>query len=202
MATRRTFGRPASLKDLMAAGKEFTDAAMDLEIDHVLDEARYRRCIGRTAAHLSGVALQREGDGTSKRLVFAAYDTLYDLMQPSLEVHGADETYELFTTPTTRDTILTLSKDIDSYGLSKMARQYRTQGNYLQMTDDGLSLDNAQPIPKKFESVRGGCPYAKAKNAPYFNEFTHRIIETYAEAHRRNMPHGWLDATSRLLLKR
>lgn len=200
---QRAFGRkPTNLKDLLAAGKEFTDAAMDLEIDDVLKEARYQRRIGHAAAHLSGVAIQREGDGTSKRLVFAAYDTLYDLMHPSLEAHGADTAYDIFTAPVTRETILDLSENISSYGLSKIAYQYRTQGNYLHVTDEGLQLDEAQPIPKKFETVRGGCPYAKAKNAPYFNRFTDRIVETYAEAHRQNMPHGWLGATSRLFLKR
>ena len=42
-----------------------------------------------------------------------------------------------------------------------------------------------QLLPK---STRGGCPYAKTKDAPYFNQFTDRIVETYTEAHRYDMP--------------
>ncbi|MGK2896131.1 MAG: hypothetical protein ACSLEY_00810, partial [Candidatus Saccharimonadales bacterium] len=158
--------------------------------------------IGRTAADLSGVRLQREGDSTSKRIVFAAYDTLYDLMRPSLLEYGADDTQRLFMTNTTRSTLLNLSSNISSYGFSKIAVEYSRQNNYLHMTGDGLEIDSRINFPQKFESNRGGCPYAKTHTAAYFNRFTDRIVETYAEAHRRGMPHGWLETTSRFLLKR
>ncbi|MDB5165426.1 MAG: hypothetical protein JWM00_316 [Candidatus Saccharibacteria bacterium] len=201
--SKRVFGYPASLKDMMTASKEFTDAAMSIDIDHVLYESREKRKIGRTAAHLSGVKLQLEGDSDSKRIIFAAYDTLYDLMQPSLVTHGSDTTQKLFTTDTTRATLLDLSTSISSYGVSTVAYKYRSRGDYLHMTESGLELnESSMGIPKRFESNRNGCPYAKTKDAPYFNQFADHIVETYAQAHRQDMPHGWLDATSRWLIKR
>lgn len=200
---KRTFGTAPSLRDSMAAGKEFTDTALSLDLNEVLTEAKYRRNIGHAAAHLSGVRLQHEGDGTSKRFIFAAYDAVYDLMAPSLHQYGADATRELFATPTTRTTLLDLSTRLSSYGLSSVAYQYRSRRDFLRMTDEGLALDSTQgTLPDRFKTERGGCPYAKSQNAPYFNRFTDRIVETYTYAHYNEMPEGWLDATRRLLQRR
>lgn len=201
--SKRAFGKPASMKDMLTTGKEFTDAAMDIDVEHVLRESRYKRNIGRTAANLSGVGLQREGDGTSKRIVFAAYDNLYDLLQPSFDTYGVDATQELFATDTTRETLLHLSTTLSSYGMGTVAHRYRTRGDYLHMTESGLELNtDSSAIPRKFESNKGGCPYAKAKGAPYFNQVADHIVETYALANLQNMPHSWLDATSRSLTGR
>jgi hypothetical protein len=199
--SRREFGRPPSLKDMLARGKEFTDAAMDIEIDSVLHEARYTRKVGSTAARLSGVSLQREGDADSKRLVFAAYDNIYDLMRPSLQTHGADMTEKLFDTDLTRRTLLDMSRNLDSYSFSRMAYDYQKEGDYFEMTNDGLMLQKNIVIPHKFEARRGGCPYAKTEGAPYFNRFADHIVATYAEAHRRDMPDGWRQAVGRLITR-
>lgn len=199
--TERSFGRPPSLKEMLARGKEFTDAAMDLEIDTVLEEARHMRKIGSTAARLSGVNLQREGDSDSKRLVFAAYESIYDLMRPSLLAIGPDATKDLFDTDLTRRTLLDMSRNLDSYAFSRMTHKYRNEGDYFEVTDDGLHLQEGLVLPRKFEARRGGCPYAKTETAPYFNRFTDRIVETYAEAQRRDMPNGWLETVGRLLTR-
>jgi hypothetical protein len=193
---KRTFGQPASLEDLMTSGKEFTDAAMSIDILEVLRAANYKRNIGHTAAHLSGVKLESEGDATSKRIVFVAYDTIHDLMHPTLLTHGADAARDLFKSETTHATLADLSGTIDSYALSQMAHQYRTQGNYLHVGENGLIVDEDCVIPKEFLAKRGGCPYAKNTDNPYFNKFTDHVVDTYAGAHQRNMPYGWLAAHS------
>ena len=200
--TQRSFGRPPSLKEMLARGKEFTDAAMDLEIGSVLDEARHMRKVGHTAARLSGVSLQREGDSDSKRLVFAAYESLYDLMRPSLQAIGPDATKDLFGTELTRRTLIDLSRNLDSYAFSRMTNKYRKGGDFFEVTDDGLRLQEGLVLPRKYEARHGGCPYAKTETAPYFNRFTDRIVETYAEAQRRDMPDGWLETVGRLISRR
>lgn len=200
--TQRSFGRPPSMKDLLARGKEFTDAAMELEIDTVLRQAGRMRAIGWTAAKLSGVKLQREGDADSKRLVFAAYDNIYDLMAPSFRDIGPDATKELFDTELTRDTLVEASRNLDSSAFSRMAYRYRKNDEYFEMTDDGLVLQPDLTLPKKFEARRGGCPYAQTEAAAYFNRFTDRIVDTFTEASRRDMPDGWLNAVGNLLSRR
>lgn len=186
---------------MLSRGKEFTDAAMDLEIGSVLDAAGHMRKIGNTAARLSGVYLQREGDSDSKRLVFAAYDGVYDLMRPSLLALGPDATEDLFNTDLTRRTLLDMSRGLDSYAFSRMTYKYRNEGDYFEVTDEGIRLQEGLVLPKKFEARHGGCPYAQTETAPYFNRFTDRIVETYAEAQRRDMPNGWLETVGRLLAR-
>lgn len=198
----RTFGRPPSMKDALSRGKQFTDAAMELDIDAVLTHAGRKRMIGRKAAKLSGQHLQLEGDYDSQRLVFAAYDGLYDMMRPSLMNEGADTAAEIFNTPTTRDTILELSRNLESRSFGDVAYRYASRGDFLHITDDGLEVQHGIIFPQKFETKIGGCPYARAADARYFNRFTDHIVETYAEATRRDMPHGWLDLVNRSILRR
>ena len=199
---KRSFGRPPSMKDALSRGKQFTDAAMELDIDDVLARAGRKRAIGRTAAKLSGQHLQLEGDYDSQRLVYAAYDGLYDLMRPSLAAEGADVAMEIFNAPTTRNTILELSRNLESRSFGDVAYHYASRGDFLQVTDDGLEVQAGVIFPQKFETKIGGCPYARAEDARYFNRFTDRIVETYAEAARRDMPHGWLDVVNRVALRR
>lgn len=199
---QRSFGRPPSMKDALTRGKQFTDAAMEVSIDTILDQAGRKRMIGRRAAKLSGAHLQLEGDYDSQRLVFAAYDGVYDLMRPSLAAEGADVAAEIFNAPTTRATILELSRNLESRSFGDVASRYATRGDFLHVTDSGLEVQNGIIFPRKFESKIGGCPHARTKDAPYFNQFTDRIVDTYAEATRRDMPHGWLDAVNRAVLRR
>lgn len=199
---KRSFGEPPSLKDSVIRGKEFTDMAIHLDIEEVLAHAKMKSKIGQTAAKLSGVHLQLEGDYDSQKLVYAAYDGIYDMMRPALADRGADEALDLFNTPTTRHTIVDLSRRLNSVGFSQVAHEYVTQGSYLQLGDGGLELNPSVVLPKKFETTIGGCPYAHGEEARYFNRMTDRIVETYAQAHRSGMPHGWLDVVNRSLLRR
>lgn len=199
---KRTFGVAPTLRDAMTRGKDFTDAAIDLDIDEVLSHAKRKTKIAHSAAKLSGVHLQLEGDYDSQKLVYAAYDGIYDMMRPALESRGADETLQLFNQPTTRHTILDLSRTLDSAGFSKVAHHYATRGDYLQLSDDGLEKQPDYSVDKQYETRKGGCPYARGEDARYFNQVTDRIIETYVHAHDSGMPHGWLDVINRSLLRR
>lgn len=191
-ALKRTFGQAASLSESLPRGKEFTDAALSLDIATVLNESKITRKIGLTVARLSAESLQLEGDYASKRLVFAAYDGIYDLMKPSLKNSGIDDTVDMINSPLSRQTIVGLSRGLNSYSFSDVAYQYATRGKYLTVTDDGLGIQEGITFPESSESKIGGCPYAKSERAREFNIFTDRIVETYAEAHSRDMPKGWL----------
>jgi hypothetical protein len=70
------------------------------------------------------------------------------------------------------------------------------------VSDDGLEIQDGVVFPREFETKIGGCPYARAEDAKYFNRFTDRIVETYTEATRHDMPHGWLDAVNRAVYRR
>jgi hypothetical protein len=190
------------MKDALSRGKEFTDAVMRLDIGSVLEESGRMRAIGRRAAKMSGKVLQLEGDYDSQRLVFAAYDGLYDMIRPSLASEGADMAAEIFNAPTTRDTILDLSRNLESRSFGDVAYRYATRGDFLHVTTDGLEVQPGIVFPREFETKIGGCPYARAADARYFNRFTDRIVETYAEAARRDMPHGWLDVVNRFASRR
>jgi hypothetical protein len=196
---RRDFGQPPALKDVLPRAKEFTDAAMDIDIGEVLREARTVRSIGHAAAKMSGVRLQLEGDGTSKRIISAAYQSLYDVMLPSLADLGADRTQELFRSDTTHATLTNLSSTMDSLEFSRLTYRYRQRGEHLEVTDAGLVVQPGFALSAAMEAKRGGCPYAKGGGSFYFNRFTDHIVETYAEAHRQNLPQGWLGAIARSL---
>ena len=199
---KRSFGKPPTLKESLSRGKEFTDAAMELDIHAVLSDAKRKNNVGRSAAKLSGVHLQLEGDYDSQRLVYAAYDGIYDMMRPSLEADGADVAAEIFNMPTTRATIIDLSRNLESRSFGDVAHHYATRGDYLHVTSDGLEIQPGIVFPRKFETKIGGCPYARAKDARYFNRFTDRIVDTYAEAERNDMPYGLVELVGRSLRRR
>lgn len=196
---QRMLGQKPSLKYSIVRGKEFTDQAMKLEVGDVLKNAQYISRIGYHAARLSGVRLQHEGDGDSKNLVSAAYDALYDVTRPSFETLGVDRTLELFTSDRTHATLIALSASMDSYQFSKLTYDYRTKGRFLNVDESGLSVNDDFALTEKMKAKRGGCPFAKTEESPYFTKFSDRIVETYAQAYTEKMPHGWLDRVNNAL---
>jgi hypothetical protein len=172
---------------------------MDIEISDVLRSARTVRSVGHSAAQLSGVKLQLEGDGTSKRIISAAYQSLHDVMYSSLARDGADVTRELFQSDTTHSTLTSLSRTMDSLEFSRLTYRYRQRGEHLTVTDEGLVVQPDFRLSPAMEAKRGGCPYANGGGTSYFNRFTDHIVDTYAEAHRQDLPQGWLSAVARSL---
>jgi hypothetical protein len=190
---KRGFGQRPSRHDQITRSKQFTDAALTLDIDRVLTHAKQKRRIAGVAAMISGLDLQLVGDGDSKQVVRAAYSSIYDLMRPSLREVGPDETARIFDQPTTQATIQNLSVSLDSSKFNKIAHTYATDGEYFEVTDDGLVLQSGVPI-ERMQARHGGCPFAYSDSAPYFRKFVGRIVETYVTAESRQMPDGWLDA--------
>ena len=199
---QRSFGKRPSVQDSLPRGKQFTDQAMEVGIQPVLLEARYARKIGRTVADMCGERMRLEGDGSSKQLVAAAYDAVYDVISPTLVLEGAETTRTLFQSETTHRTLIDLSRTVDSYQFSKLTHEYRTQGKHLQVTSEGLEPQDTFVLTEKMEARRGGCPYAHEGSSSYFTKFSDHIVDTYVEAHTQGMPHGWLERINRSVFRR
>lgn len=193
-----TFSEPNTLQ----RAKEFTDTAMDLDIDVVLRESIITRKIGQTVADISGRTLALEGDVRSKGIINGAYNDIYMLMKPTLEQAGPEAAIDLFDQPGTRLTVQSLAHRTDDRGMRRITQAYAKRGEHLHITSKGLVPAPGFKIPEAYESNRDGCPFARSEKASYYNKFTDRIVETYAQAHTQGMPHGWLAHVNQTLLRR
>lgn len=188
-APKRTFGRPLPLAVSMERGKRFFDALTDdIEIDQVLARSKRISKIAYTAATLAGEQLISEGDGDSKKLVYAAYVSLGDITHRTVIEHGSDAAEELLTSNQTHQTLLFASKSLRSHIFDDMTIKYRKAGTHFELNDDGLILQPNYSIPEKDKGK--GCPYAlgNSQKADYFNQCSDRIVKTYTQAYRQDMP--------------
>ncbi|MBC7512067.1 hypothetical protein H7142_00185 [Candidatus Saccharibacteria bacterium] len=193
-----TLSQPNTLQ----RAKEFTDTAMNLDLEDVLREAVTTRKIGQTAADITGRVLALEGDVRSKGIINGAYNDVHMLMKPTLERKGPEAVSDIFNQPGTRLTVQSLAHRTDDRGMRRITQEYAKGGKHLHVTSDGLVPVPGFKIPESYESSRGGCPFARNEKAAYYDKFTDRIVETYVRAHAQGMPHGWLDQINQSLFRR
>ncbi len=172
----------------LADSKEFSDAAMKLDIDAALTRAGHVAQIGAVAAHMAGESIQRVGDRTSEGVINGAYGDVNNLMKPVVKELGPEAAAEVFSKPVTIDTIQGLAGVSDDKTLRLVIDGFARKGKHLQVTNDGLVRQPDFELPGNTANEKSGCPMAKNGNTPYFKQFTARAIETYSAAYLQNMP--------------
>lgn len=178
--------------------KRFADAAMQLEIDAVLQRAGRISKIGATAAHMAGESLLLVGDRISEGVINGAYMDVDKLMRPAVADLGAQRAVELFNKPGTYDTIQGLASVSNDHTISVILSGFSAKRKYLELTDDGLVRRPDFEFPDTKLNESDGCPMAARHRASYFNRFTARVIETYSAAYTQDMPLDKRDQIMRL----
>lgn len=193
----RSFGEPPHLSAAMERGHTFFEAINNQPIDYVLDRSKRISRIALTAAAIAGETLQLAGDGDSKRLIYAAYLSIGDIVERIAIDASPDIAEKILTSPTTHETILYASRTFKSKVLDDMSMQFKSQGAWFTSCEEGLLLRDDIVIPDNH--LGKGCPYAMGNSdkSKFFTECSDNIVRTYTEAHRRNMPKNLIGSLAR-----
>lgn len=183
----------------MERGEAFFDAINTTSVDEILERSKRVNKIAATAAVLAGEKLQLEGDGDTKRLVFAAYLAIDDISTRVVEDNGIAAAESILTDERTYQTLLDKSATLSSSGFDKVTKQFKSQGAYLAVKDGALVAQENVVMSTSMKSK--GCPYAQGnpKRMGYFVECTDHAVRTYLEAYKRDMPRNLAQAAYRLL---
>ena len=201
MIEPRSFGQKPSLSAMMQRGEIFFDSLESAQ-DEILERSKHLGRIASVAATVAGEKTQYEGDGEAKQLVYAAYLSIGRITDRAVRQIGIDRAEIALTSDEAHVTLLDASKRLRSVSFDDVAKQFHESGNWYQLDNDTLSLQENVHFPSKYEGK--GCPYAfgNPDKAAYFSHQTDNIVKTYTEAHRRNMPQSSLHRVTRLLVRK
>lgn len=191
--------KPLTAMRSFARAKEFTNAAIALDIDAVLDDAKYPKNIGESASLMAGKSIALEGDDWSEGIVKGAYEDIYELMGPTLRADGTPAARELFYRDATVRTIAMIAGMTDDTGMKIIAHEYSEESKHLRVTPEGLVPLPDFALPENLVVPDAGCPFAGNGTGAQFSRFTGRIVDTYIRAHDAGMPKGWLQRVNRSL---
>ncbi|HEY1085440.1 MAG TPA: hypothetical protein VGE34_01800 [Candidatus Saccharimonadales bacterium] len=189
----RNFGQRPAFKDIASSSTDFMKTLLELEVDQILKRARRINKISRTAAQLCGETLQLEGRYDEQKIVWLTHEYVHTLMQPALATHAPEDAARIMLASGSKDTIRVMSAELSSEGFDRASIEYRKEGAHLAVDNGYLAFAGEDALTKDERYAGKGCPYAKGSSTPLHDKVYEKVVDTYAEAYRRDMPKSWID---------